>query len=581
MLTRTRNQKISFTIIVLGVLSLLFDNSNVAGPLYKIISHGIDTFITILFVSQILYGLIRSKRKMKFLKRNLLDVVFVGLFLVVFIGVKYYHFFVSPIAAHDLPVEMVVLVSIFNIFHVLLRIKKLNYFFKNLTKHPAQTIMLSFFGVILGGTILLMMEFATTAAAGRLGFINALFTATSATCVTGLIVVDTAKEFSVFGKLIIMALMQIGGLGIMILAYFAAYLLGKKLTYEDRAAISYMLNDDDATSLREGVRNIVLITIMFEAVGAWFLYLGFAGTEGLGIKNIFYSTFHAVSAFCNAGFSLFPDNLMRFASNPVVSIVVAVLIIAGGLSFIVLSNSYYCAKSVYRRKLRGCPERRVKLSVNSKIVLAVTGALLIGGTLLIYQFEHRPYLIEYGLGQQYLMSFFQCVTLRTAGFNTMDMTALRSVTYVIMILFMFIGGAAGSCAGGIKVNTVGVVWAYVRSIFNNKEDVVLLDHTVPKDLINHAFFVMFLALSAIFVGSMVLMITEKEKFLKILFEATSAFGTVGLSAGITQGLSGTGRLVLIALMFIGRLGPLTVITALSQKTKKYQVKYPVGKISIG
>ncbi len=575
-----RKDKLWLTIILLGILSLIIENSTVKGFGLSYISHIIDLVISVVFVSDIFIRFIKARGKVFFVRHHLLETVFALAFVGFFTFGKYYHFFVEEFWGHSIPVKVIVAVSVFNIFKAAMRISKMKFFFKNLTTHPAQTIMLSFFLVILIGTILLMTPIATVDLT-RIGFINALFTATSATCVTGLIVLDTATRFSAFGKTVIMCLIQVGGLGIMMLGYFTAFLVGMKLTYQDKMTISYMLDEVDTTKFARDLRGIVLLTFLIESAGALMLYPAFLKNQGSFLGGAFYSIFHAVSAFCNAGFALFTDNLASFHSSALVSMVIAILVIAGGISFAVLINSFSFMKSSFERGVLKQSKRIVKMSLNTKVVLSATAILLVAGTLFIYKVEHKPSLLSYDIKTQYLMAFFQSVTLRTAGFNTMDISSLHIATYTLMILFMFIGGASGSCAGGIKVNTVGVIWAYVKSIFNNRDDVVLFRHSVSKDLINQAFMVMFLSLCAVFTGALILSLTENKKFIRIMFEVTSAFGTVGLSTGITQELTGIGKVVITVLMFIGRLGPLTVIAALSRKTGQYPVQYPQGKISIG
>jgi trk system potassium uptake protein TrkH len=315
----------------------------------------------------------------------------------------------------------------------------------------------------------------------RIGFLNAVFTATSATCVTGLTVLDTASMFSPFGKTVIMFLIQIGGLGIMVLAFFGAFLLGKKLSLKEKMAMSYMLNEKDSRNLSHGVKNIVYLTLFFEIIGIILLFFAFSGKLGWGGRNIFYSLFHSVSAFCNAGFALFPDNLAQFKSNYFVNFIIAGLIIAGGISFIVLMDVNKHIWALFRSVILKRNIRMHKLSLNSRIVLSGTLILLIGGTLLIYKIEHKPFMLRYNLQTQYLMAFFQSVTFRTAGFNTMDIASLHKATYFIMMLFMFIGGASGSIAGGVKINTIGIVWAYIRSIFTNRPDAVISKHSIDSD----------------------------------------------------------------------------------------------------
>lgn len=575
-----KKDKFTLTIVFLGIIAIILENTPTKGLGLSYASHTLDLLISFLFIYDVLVGFIKSRSKVFYLKYNFIEVAFISAFLFVFIAFKYYNFFIQGFKGHNIPVKVIVIISIFNMFKVALRVRKLKTFFQSLTTHPARTIMLSFLGVILVGTLLLMMPISTQDMS-KIGFIDALFTSTSATCVTGLIVVDTATVFSNFGKTVIMLLIQTGGLGIMIFGYFTAFLIGMKLTHQDKLTLSYMLDESDATRISLGLKKIVFITLGVELTGAMLLFPAFYASQGSWLSGIYYSVFHSISAFCNAGFALFTDNLEAFKTSPLVCLVIAALIIAGGLSFIVIINSFSFLRTSFGKSVLKNPQRVTKLNLNTKVVLTWTSVLIVVGTLLIYKIEHRPSLLGYNIWTQYLMSFFQSVTLRTAGFNTMDISKLHTATYVLMMLFMFIGGASASTAGGIKVNTVGVIWAYIKSIFTSKDDVVLFKYSVSKDLITQAFLVMFLALSTIFAGAMLLSLTENKKFIRILFEATSAFGTVGLSTGITPELSGPGKLIITTLMFLGRLGPITVITALAQKRRKSEVQYPQGKITIG
>ncbi len=574
--------KILILIVLLGFVSIILANSTYQGPLVTNTSHVLDVVVTFLFISLYFAELFRAKQKLQYLRSNIFETLFVLAFIGVLIYAKYRYFYVNPYAGHNFPTKIILILSVFNIVRVLARIKKLNSYIQTLLTHPAQTIMYSFVLVILVGTILLMMPYSTSDHS-RMGFINALFTATSATCVTGLIVVDTATKFSLLGKLVIMTLIQVGALGIMILGFFVAFLIGKKISYEERQAMAYMLELEkkDARKLAWGIKNIILVTFIFEITGALLMFFSFHHVLGFNLKNAFYSIFHAVSAFCNAGFALFSDNLAQFGSSVSMNFIIAVLIIAGGLSFVVILNSFGNVKTSFERKFLNRNIPRQKLKLNTQIVLTATVILIVTGTFIIYWIEHKPNLLQYGLKTQYLMSFFQSVTLRTAGFNTMDISKLCPATYFIMMLFMFIGGASGSTAGGIKVNTLGVAWAYIRSVFTGREDVVLFKHSISKDLVNQAFLVILLSLTIVFSGTMLLVLFENKRFLQVAFEAFSAFGTVGLSTGITPTLTGAGKLTITLLMFIGRLGPMTIVAAVARKGEKYDIKYPESQVSIG
>jgi len=450
---------------------------------------------------------------------------------------------------------------------------------QNLTTNPAQTMVTSFLVLILAGTMLLMMSF-TTADGTQLGFINAFFTATSAVCVTGLIVVDTATKFSIIGKIVILILIQFGGLGIMMFTYCTAYLLGRKISLKEKLALSYMLNENDLQLLSKSILKIIFTTLTIELIGAFLLIVPFYKHFGLSWKTFFYSVFHSISAFCNAGFALFSNSLEGFKSDSLLIIAIACLIILGGISFPVIMNVYQHTKEQINYKIRKLQTPRPSLTMNTKAVLVITFILIILGTIIFYGLEHKDNLVQHSLKAQYLSAFFQSVTLRTAGFNSLDLTHLKTPTYLIMLLFMFIGAAAGSTAGGIKVNTIAVIYAYIKAIFKNRFSVILYGHFLPKYVVSKALLIVLLASIAIFTGTLLLSITENFTFMDILFETVSAFGTVGLSTGITPSLTALGKIIITTMMFLGRLGPLTIMAAFVAKTK-FQAKYPEGYINLG
>jgi trk system potassium uptake protein TrkH len=458
---------------------------------------------------------------------------------------------------------------------ILIRQKPSEFF----TKNPGRTILFSFLFIILLGAMLLTTPYA--AADGiRLSFLDSLFTSTSAVCVTGLIVQDTAVRFSFFGKIVIMLLIQAGGLGIMIMSYFASFIVGKKFTIKEKMTMSYLLNVKDMRKLTGSIVKIILTTFVIELIGVLFLYLDFSAIFGHGKKALFFSFFHAISAFCNAGFALFSDSFMQYRGDFSLNLIIALLIIFGGLSFGVIFNIFEVFSAKLKRRIRG-EHKLTKLTINTRLVLIYTGILLFSGTIIIYFFEHKYLLLEKSLGTQYISAFFQSVTLRTAGFNTLDISKLQMNTILVMMVFMFIGGAAGSTAGGIKVNTFGVMVAYLRAMFRNRSKLVLMNHHIRKGTINKAFLIIFLGIAIIFSGTLILTITENFPLEKIMFEVVSAFGTVGLSMGITFYLSQIGKMVIIFTMFIGRVGLLTFILAMSDTGKTFDVQYPEGFINIG
>jgi trk system potassium uptake protein TrkH len=458
--------------------------------------------------------------------------------------------------------------------------KRLNYLIKSFIEKPAGSIIISYIGIILLGAILLMPPYAN-ADGNWLAFINALFTATSAICVTGLIVVDTATAFTPIGQIIILVLIQIGGLGIMIISYFGTYLMRRKTSIKDKKTIQFLLDEQDTKKISKTIVDIFKITILFEFIGAVLLFFKFNDSFGNTPKTLLFSMFHSISAFCNAGFALFSDSMEGFKSSLLINGVIASLIILGGISFIVITDIKELIFSLIKNKFFNKPREKIKLSVNTKVVLISSGFLILTGMIMIYAFEHKANLIQYKLPTQYLGAFFQSVTLRTAGFNTIPIGQLQLATLLIMVLYMFIGGASGSTAGGIKVNTFSIIYAYIRSVFTGKDHTIILNHHLKKGLINRAFLLLTLSLLTVFVGTLILSFTEPFNFERLLFEATSAFGTVGLSTGITFDLSLLGKITIIILMYIGRLGPLTLMIGLSQQRARHNIKYPTGKIMIG
>lgn len=573
-----RGNKLVFGILILAIAALFIEYGFKTTPATKIAIHILDFAVLILFVIEYLIRLVSSKFKINFIRRNLFDTAFIIIFTCLFVYSKYMAFLMTFGRLETISSKLILIRSAFAVLKIFGRFKKFNYFLRKFAKNPAQTMVLSFLVLIFIGTMLLMMSFAT-ADARHLGFVNAFFTSTSAVCVTGLIVVDTATAFSLYGKIVIMLLIQSGGLGIMLFTYLTAFLLKRKISLEEKIEISYMLNENDMQNLSRTVVRIVTLTFAIELAGALLLFLKFGDSFGLGLKACFYSAFHAISAFCNAGFALYTNNFEGFRSDALFNFCIAALIILGGISFAVITDSFQYIKDWTRRKITGRRASRGKLSLNSTVVLVITVILIVSGALIIYGLEHNGNLIRYDLKTQYLSAFFQSVTLRTAGFNTIDMSHLRLPTYLVMIAFMFIGGAAGSTAGGVKVNTVAVIYAYLKSIFRGNYSVTLRGYFLHKYVVSRALLIVVLGGTVIFMGTLLLTVSEHFRFIMVLFEVVSAFGTVGLSTGITSALSVFGKLVIIATMFFGRLGPLTIMAAISMR-KKQIVKYPEGFISM-
>ncbi|MDW7617539.1 TrkH family potassium uptake protein [Peribacillus simplex] len=436
---------------------------------------------------------------------------------------------------------------------------------------PPKILVMGFATLILIGAYLLTLPISTEDGQG-LSFLNALFTSTSATCVTGLVVVDTETTFTKFGELVILSLIQVGGLGFMTFATFFFFLLGKRISLRNRLLLQESLNNLSMAGVVRLVKRILIFTAVIEILGAVILSIRFSFYMPIG-KAIYYGIFHSISNFNNAGFDLMGEfkSLTPYVEDPIVTLTVAALITLGGIGFIVI-NELYEYHDTHR------------LSVHTKVVLLTSLILTIGGAILIFIFEYGNVktLQPLSYAGKVLSSLFQSVTPRTAGSNTLNIPDLTQPTLLLIIFLMFVGASPGSTGGGIKTTTfatlIGTVWSQIKG----KEDVVLFRRRIVIETIFRALTVTVIGLFVVLTITMLLTITESGKgFLMILFETTSAFGTVGLSMGLTPELSPIGRILIIFTMFAGRLGPLTIAFAIAMRRKPDPLRNPKGKIMIG
>ncbi|MDH5297489.1 MAG: ATPase [Desulfobulbaceae bacterium] len=446
---------------------------------------------------------------------------------------------------------------------------------------PPYALPIIFFGlVILAGT--LMLHNQASHVAGPISWTDALFTATSATCVTGLSVVDTGTTFSRFGQNVILALIQLGGLGIMTFTGLAFYLWRHHVSLSDRIAVGQSLLHDPTFHLGRFLIRITLWTLAIETTGALLLYIqdpgGFAPYSAL---------FHAVSAFCNAGFSLHSNNLMAWRGNWGINLVFILLITLGGIGFSVLVELQEYAAGGFQRTVRNQGRR---LSWYAQVVIKTSLFLVIAGWLAIYVAEFVGFNRQLPAAESILTALFQSVTCRTAGFNTIDIGQMTTVSLLIMLALMFIGGAPGSCAGGIKVTTLRALTAFIQAQLKGRRQTVIGRFAVAQDAVNKALILIVFAFGIITCATLLLSITEggdiphpetRGLFLEILFEAVSAFGTVGLSTGLTPKLSMAGRWIITLLMFIGRLGPIVFLVAIQSFQKKLFYNWPEENMLIG
>lgn len=441
---------------------------------------------------------------------------------------------------------------------------------KIINLHPAHILLLGFLGLIMIGTCLLMIPFATRDR-HHLSFIDALFEATSAVCVTGLAVVDTGTTFTLFGQIVLLALIQIGGWGFMTSGIFMFIILGKKIGLKHRLLLRESINSFSIQGVIKLVLRIIFITLIVEGIGALVLAIRWSQEMGWG-KAAYYGIFHSISAFNNAGFGLEPDNLSKWVGDPTVNIVITSLFMLGGIGFFVIAEVFE------KRSLK-------KFSLHTKIVLLFTLLINVVSTLVIFTLEfHNPATLgNLSMADKWWAAYFQGVVPRTAGFNTIDIAQLTLSSQVYMIALMFIGASSGSTAGGIKVTTFAVLLFALWAVLTNKEDVNIFKRRIPSSLVYRALSIALSGIIFIFVIFFLLTITEKGADMsKILFETVSAFGTVGLSAGFTSELSPMGRILITTMMFIGRVGPLTLAFALAAySNNKAKIRYAEEKILIG
>ncbi|MFH1868075.1 MAG: potassium transporter TrkG [Candidatus Omnitrophota bacterium] len=453
---------------------------------------------------------------------------------------------------------------------------------KKIKLEPPQAIVLSFFSVILLGALLLNLPISARENVSP-GFLNSLFTATSATCVTGLIVKDTGSFFSPFGRMVILMLIQAGGLGIMTFSTMFAIALGRKLSISQNVTIQKALGHTKIQGLPELILYIVKFTLSIELIGAALLYLRWASISGTNtLADIERAVFHSVSAFCNAGFSLFSKSLQGFYSDGVVLGIFSALIIIGGMGFIVFLD---IPKLKFWRK-----DRRLifsRISIQTKMVFLITFVLIIIGAAGVWLLESNNTLSGMAHKDKLSCSLFASITPRTAGFNVLPTNALRPATLFMLIILMFIGASPGSTGGGIKTVTFGVMVVAFVSMLYNRDRISVFRKTIPRQTYRRAAVIVFLGLGVIALSTFLLSITEaaasggSRYFLNILFEVTSAFGTVGLSTGITPGLSGLGKFIIICTMFIGRVGPLTIALAVAMRKERIGYIYPEEKLMVG
>ena len=442
---------------------------------------------------------------------------------------------------------------------------------------PARVMVIGFGILILFGAIILNLPISTQKGES-IGFLNALFTSTSAVCVTGLVVVDTGTYWSEFGQFVIITLIQTGGLGFMTIATMFSLLAKKRINLRERLLIQESLNQKDLSGLVKLTRYIIMMTFAIEGIGALLLSMVYIPRFGLG-KGIWYSIFHSISAFCNAGFDLMGpvsgqySSLTYFVDSTLINVVICGLIILGGIGFPVLLD-------VINNK------KYSKLNVHSKIVINTTGILILIGFLFIFiaEFNNKDTLGTLNIKEKFLSSLFQSVTLRTAGYNTIDLTLLSESTLFLMLILMLIGASPASTGGGLKTTTIATLFLTVKSFIIGKEDIEVYQRRISDATVKKSLGIFFIGVFISLFGTLMLTIVNPGfTLLESSFEVISAYATVGLSIGGTPSLTYLGKIIIIILMFLGRVGSLTIFIALLSKNSrvKSKIRYPEGKIIVG
>ncbi len=572
--------RFSFWLSLTGILAFISDFSFAQSPRFQIwLNEFYFVVLSVgLFSTAIRYYENKELFKRKVFGFDLLSVIYT-------FGVIYFHFFTDRFAAHQNLFYEDIYLKFAVIFTFIREFSDLNINYKRTFLNPGQLFIASFLSIILFGTLLLMTPMATR---GGLSFIDALFTSTSAVCVTGLIVVDTATYFTQFGQIIILCLIQVGGLGILTFASYFSYFFKGGTTYENQLVLGDIINSKTIGDVFSILKYILLITFGIELISAMLIYLSIDSTNFSSHKEqIFFSVFHAVSAFCNAGFSTLTNNLFEdgFKYNYFLQLVIIFTLVLGGLGFPIVVNimKYFKYKVVQlfsfsKKKKR---YRAWVININSKITL-VTSFILIGvGFIGYFILEWSHTLADHNGFGKIVTALFGATTPRTAGFNTVDMSLLSFPTLIMIFLLMWIGASPSSTGGGIKTSTFAIATLNILSLAKGKTRVEIYRREIADITIRRAFAI--ISLSLVVIGFAILLISFFDPdlgLMNIAFECFSAFSTVGLSLGITAKLSGMSKMILIAVMFIGRVNMLTLVIAVFSKEKRKNYRYPTEEIMI-
>ncbi|MCK5832576.1 Trk family potassium uptake protein [bacterium] len=547
---------------------------------------GVDVFIIVCFVGNSILKLIISHNWWRYIKEHPFQYILIALFISQVLIVQLiltdagYRYILNQLSLVSLTKIYIVLMQFYILLELLAEIGRLNARMASLPLPPATIFVASFIILILGGAFLLLLPGATKGKSIKI--IDAIFTSTSATCVTGLIVVPTGGFFTRFGQTIILVLIQFGGLGLMTFATFFALVFRSEFGLRERMLLGDVLNVQVFGRIKSLLGAIVGITVGTEAIGTVLLYI-FSGQYQDAIHSrFFWSLFHSVSAFCNAGFSIWDNNIILFTSDWKMTLVFATLIILGGLGFVVLADIGRYIFSSFKSKKRRVPHFRLQ----TKIVITTTFILIGLGMIFLMLGDKNNLMRQHSFGVNLLTAFFQSVTARTAGFNTIAIGSLAPGALFIIIVLMFIGASPGSTGGGIKTTTIAVVFGAIKSKLMGNDKTNLFHRSLSSEIITVAAMIIVLSGLVIVLGTFLVSAFEfsrhpEWRFIDVFFEVVSAFGTVGLSTGLTFDLSTSSKIVLICTMLLGRVGPLTFLFSVSRHINVKRMDHIEENIMIG
>jgi len=578
-----------------ALVSLILEYGGYLSPENIATIQRLDMGIIGLFVLDMVVKFLIARERLRYLRQHLLRYILFGLLLLwLLLARELHHFpaiegFLTVLNIRSVAKLYIIVIQLAMVLRLTVDAVEAQRKLAHTRFRPTYVLVAGYLFIILIGTVLLYGPHATPGR-GHASFIDALFTATSACCVTGLTVQNIGTYFSPFGQAVLLVLIQIGGLGLMIFAALLVFVLGTGTSIRDRMVMQEVLNEQTMGQVVRLVVYVLLLTFVIEAAGAALLYHVWQGSL-TSQDRIYSSVFHSVSAFCNAGFGLYRTSFTGYRASVSLNAVICLLIVLGGLGFSVHLNLLRMLRSAWarlplpfgRRRLFESPER-IGLTLQSRLVLITTVTLILGGALVVYLFERQGVLAGMPLGEKALASTFQSVTARTAGFNTIDTSKLSNASLVFVCFLMFIGASPGSTGGGIKTVTFAVLLTAVVTVVRNRPSFELFHRTIPRTALNHAVVVVTVSGLVVAAATTLLCWVEQESSVSVgqaMFEVFSAFGTVGLSTGITRQLTSAGKLIIILTMLVGRIGPLTLVLASGQRAEPVDYEYPEEHVMIG